>query len=425
MELAFTIIFMLLAGFFAGSETAFISIDRMQLHANTDMKERRYRILHWLLDRIEDVQGMFLIGTNICIVTATILFSNYMIKILNGDPLVPLYVTLIMTPCVLLLSDVIPKIIFRHFADSITHALAPVYLFFFVVFFPIEFIFIRVIKFAMKILGLSKTKKGSLTRDDFKALLETITGKGVLQQREKGFIERIMNIKNVVAREIMIPLNRLICVEESEEIGRIGSLMASSEWTSLPVYRDRVDNVIGYIDNKDVIRAKQNEKVKKYIREALYVPEYVTIDHVLLDMQNKASQMAFAVDEYGSVAGVITSQNLIAEVVGGIMESGDSSIENKGDYYLVSGMMDVDELEDELGVTIDKTGFETVAGFVMSQLERMPAAGDRFDYDKWTFEVISVNELRIDQIAVFLKRRKKRAVQTSNDAATENSNGAS
>jgi Mg2+/Co2+ transporter CorC len=260
----------------------------------------------------------------------------------------------------------------------------------------------------MKILGLSKTKKGSLTRDDFKILLETITGKGVLQQREKGFIERIMNIKNVVAREIMIPLNRLICVEENEEIGRIGSLMASSEWTSLPVYRERVDNVIGYIDNKDVIRAKQSEKVKKYIREALYVPEYVTIDHVLLDMQNKASQMAFAVDEYGSVAGIITSQNLISEVVGEIMESGDNGIENKGDYYLVDGMMDIDELEDELGVTIEKTGFETVAGFVMSRLERMAAAGDRFDYDKWTFEVISVNELRIDQVAVFLKRRKKK-----------------
>jgi Mg2+/Co2+ transporter CorB len=148
MELASAILFMLLAGFFAGSETAFISVDRMQLHANTDMKDFRYRILHWLLDRIEDVQGMFLIGTNICIVTSTILFSSYLMKVLSGDPLVPLYVTLIMTPFVLLLSDVIPKIIFRHFADGITHSLALIYLFFFIVLFPVEFLFIRVIKSA-------------------------------------------------------------------------------------------------------------------------------------------------------------------------------------------------------------------------------------------------------------------------------------
>ncbi len=425
MELCLSILFILIAGFFAGSETAFISIDRIQLHANTDMKDRRYRILHWLLDRMEDMQGMFLIGTNICIVTATILFTNYLMGRLPGDNLIPLYVTLILTPVVLFFSDMIPKIVFRHFSEEITHAFAVVYLFFYFILFPFQFIFVRFVKFLMRIVGLSKTKRGSLTRDDFKVILETITGKGVLQQREKEFIERIMNIKNVIAREIMIPLNRLICVEENEKISKIGNLMISADTTSLPVYRDRVDNVIGYIDNKDVICAKSHDTVKKYLKEALYVPESVTIDHVLLDMQNNATQMAFAVDEYGSVAGAITSQNLVSEVVGEIMETGEALIEKKGDYYLVNGMMDVDELEDELEIQIEKSGFETVAGFVMHLLKRIPEVGDRFDYERYTFEVISVSELHTEQVAVFPKRRRKSAAPTVPDTTKETKNGAS
>lgn len=424
MEIAWTVIFILLAGFFAGSETAFISIDRIELHANTDMKDKRYRVLHWLLDRMEDVQGMFLIGTNVCIVSATIILSNYLGKVLPASCFVPLIVTLVMTPVVLFLSDVFPKIIFRNFSEKITHALAMVYLFFYLVFFPVQFLYMRLIKLLMRIFGLSKAKKGSLTRDDFKIMLETITGKGVLQQREKGFIERIMNIKNVVAREIMIPLNRVICVEDTEDISKIGTLMLSSEYTSLPVYRERIDNVIGYIDNKDVIRAKPSEKVKKYIKDALYVPESVTIDQVLLDMQNRSAQLAFAVDEYGSVAGVITTQNLVAEVVGGIMESGPSEIEDKGDYYLVSGMMDIDELEEELDVQIEKSGFETVAGFVMHRTKHLPAVGERFDFDRYTFEVTAVSSLHVEQVAVFKKRRFKKGKSLPNHKTEGKPNGA-
>lgn len=418
MQILYTILFILLGGFFAGSETAFISIDRLNLHSHLDSKDKRYKILGKLILHPEDMLGMFLVGTNVCMVSATIIFTDYMVHHLNGSALIPLYVTLIMTPLVLVFTDVLPKIIFREYADQIMHGLAYVYLFFYIALFPVQFAFVRSIKFVLSILGLRKRKKEVFSRDEFKLLLDISSTQGALKQKERDFIESIMNFRNVTTREIMIPLNRLICIEENEEIARAADLMLTSRHSRLPVYRSRVDNIVGYIQNKDIIYADKNEPVKKYVRDTIYIPEYALIDRVLVEMQENFAQMVFTVDEYGGISGVITTQDLITEIVGEFIERGETEIKRNADDFEVKGMLDIDELEEELNIKIDKYGFETVSGFIMYKMEKIPEVGDKFDYGKYTFEVIKTNRFRIDKVKIYPRSKNRKNGKISKNGAS-------
>ncbi len=407
MEALIAFGFIILTGFFAGSETAFISINRVKLHSNLESKDRRYHVLAWLLSRPEDMLGSFLIGTNFCIVAGTLVFSGFMFRITEGALLTPLYVTLIMTPVVLLFADVFPKIVFRRFSDEITHFLAFVYGFLFIIFFPIQFLFVRTIKLILSLFGFRKKRRGGgISRDDFKTLLDITTAKGGMKESEKEFIESIMNFKNVKAREIMMPLIRMICAEENDKIEKVVENMLSSKHNRLPVYRSRIDNIIGYVENKDIISARKDETVASYIREALFVPESLEVDKLLVEMQGSASQMVFTADEYGGISGVITTHDLVSEIVGEFGGVDDNLIIKQGDMFIVDGILDIDELEEELSIDIEKFNFETVAGFMMFKLEKIPKVGDSFEFSRFIFEVASMNELRIEKVKIYPKKRR-------------------
>ncbi len=406
MELLWVGIFILLAGFFSGSETAFISINRLRLHANLAAKDRRSRILEWLMQRPEDMIGMFLLGTNTCIVAASLIFTNYVANHFKTAEFIPLIVTGILTPLILLFSDVFPKIIFRTFSDQIMRGLAWIYWLMFILLFPFQFLFVRSIKLLLRLLGMNKKNKGAVSRDDFKLLLDISISKGVMKDREKDFIESIMNFKNIKAREIMIPLIRMVCVEENDSVSKASQLMLTRRHSRLPVYRGRVDNIVGYIENKDILNARRNEMVKQYTRDTLFLPECLEIDKLLLEMQESMSQMIFTVDEYGGVSGVITSQDLVTEIVGEFVDLGsDQPFKKEGDSFVVDGLFDIDELEEELHIDIKKDSFETVSGFVLQQLEHLPHAGEKFNYSRYEFEVLSIVNRRIEKVRISTRKR--------------------
>ena len=421
MEWILIVGFILFAGLFAGSETAFISLNHMKIHANLET-DRRYRVLEFLLRSPEDMIGVFLLGTNIGIVAATLIFTNTISGYFPNSPLVPVIVTLVLTPTVLIVADVIPKIVFRKFADSIMHTLAYFYGALFILFLPVEFLFMRTLKLILSLLGLRKKKKGFMGRDDFHILLDISTNRGILRENEKDFIESIMNFKNIRAREIMIPLSRIVCLEENESVLRAIELMVYSHHSRLPIYKSRVDNIVGFIENKDLLSAEDMEQpIKEFLIKGVFVPECVGVDKILFEMQNNSTAMIFVVDEYGGVAGIVTMQDLVAEIVGEFIENGEKEFVRVKDHFVADGLIDIDELSEELGLSITKMGFETLAGFAMQQLQKLPQNGDSFEYGKYSFTITSMNGLRIDKLTIapkrlIAKRRKNNEYIEAKDA---------
>lgn len=407
MELIFVGIFLLLDALFNGLETGLISINRIWLHSRLEEGDKRAHVLAWLVKNSENVIGALLAGINICDVAVVINFTGFMLKNTQFGELTPLLVTLILTPVVLIFASLFPKIIFREFSDTMMITFAYPLRFIYWVLYPVQFIFLKTIKGILSLLGFRK-KNTMFSKDEFNLLLDITADKGLLKESEKDFIESIMNFKNIKAREVMVPLIRMTCVEENDPVEIASALMLTTGHSRLPVFRMRVDNMIGYIENKDLLTANKHDKVGSYVKETLFVPDISPINHVLVNLQKKMAQMAFVVDEYGGVAGVITNQDIITEIIGEFVEIKEEWIQKENDAYIVNGMVNIDEINEELNLNIQKHDFETVAGYVLERFERIPAAGESFDIGRYTFEVASASTTRVKKVKIYHRKKKEK-----------------
>jgi CBS domain containing-hemolysin-like protein len=407
MELFFIALFIFLSAFFNGVEVGLYSVNRIKLLAKLEEGKRSARMLDFLLKNSEQVLGTLLIGSNLCEIMAVIQFVVFLTKQLGVDPLIPLYSTLILTPLFLFVGNLLPKVLFREFADELMYLLAYVCYIVYVLLYPFQLVFVKSVKMILEFLGI-KRQKNLFNKDEFNILLDVSAEKGMLKESERDFIESIMNFKNVKAKEIMVPLVRMTCVEENDTVEVASALILSTKHSRLPVFRMRVDNMIGYIENKDLIDAHKHDKVGNYIKETVFVPDLTPIDQVLLQMRNRKTQMAFVVDEYGGAAGVITNQDVIAEIIGELVEIREELLQKEEGAYLANGMMNIDDLNEELKLKIKKNDFETVAGFVLSNFGRVPGVGESFDFGKYQFEVAAANQVRVKSVRISLKKRKKK-----------------
>ncbi len=405
MELFTAIGFLLLSAFFNGSETAFISINKIKLHSRLENGLNSAKILTSLIKNSESVIGGFLIGVNISDVAVVLIFNDYLGKAIGFGPLVPLYSTLILTPLIAVFATLLPKILFREFADEIMFGLSYFYLAVYIILYPFQIIFVRTIKFLLSILGLKK-KKTMFSKDEFGILIDMTTEKGILKQSEKEIIESIMKFRNIKAREIMVPLIRMTCVEENDTVEIASALMLSTGHTRLPVFRIRVDNMLGYIENKDLLSAGKHDRVGSYVREGIIVPESAPINRVLVGMQNAKAQIVFVVDEYGGVIGAISNRDIITEIIGEFVEIKGDWIKKEGDSYIINGMVNIDDINELLNLKIKKIDFETAAGFMLHELEKIPITGDSLDVGKFVFEVFSATSVRIKQIRIYPRTKK-------------------
>ncbi len=406
MDLFTALIFLLLSAFFNGSETAFISIDRIRLHSRLESGSAGARILTSLIRNSENMIGVFVIAVSICDVAAVLVFTGFLEKHLGYGPLIPLYSTLILTPLIAVFATLIPKVLSREYADGLMFGLSYFYLSIYIIFYPVQFVFVRTVKFLLSIAGMKKNKT-TITKDEFGVLLDMTTDKGIFKQSEKELIESVMKFRGIKAREIMTPLIRMTCVEENDTVEIASALMLSTGHTRLPVFRMRVDNMLGYIENKDLLSAGKHDKVGKYIKEGIIVPETAPINGVLVGMKNAKVQMSFVVDEYGGVIGAIANQDIITEIIGEFVEMKHDWIKMENDSYIINGMLAIDDLNELLNLKIKKNEFETAAGFLLSLLEKMPAPGDRIEVGKYIFEVLSATNVRIKQIKITLRSKKK------------------
>jgi putative hemolysin len=405
MDLIFVGAALVLSAVFNGFETGFISINRVRLHARLEDGNRGARILERLSRKSENVIGVLLLGISLTDIASVIYFTNYLNGILGHDQLIPLYVTLILTPVILIFSTLLPKILFREFADSLMHFFCYPLFFFYILLYPFQFLFVKIVKVILSILGLKK-RKSMFSKDEFNTVLDMSAEKGTLKESEREFIESIMKFKDIRAKEIMIPLIRMTCVEENDTVEIASALMLTTKHSRLPVFRMRVDNMIGYVENKELLDANKHDRIGKYVKETVFVPDLMPINQVLVRMQGHMAQMSFVVDEYGGVAGIITNQDIIAEILGGFVEIREELFQKEGDDYMANGILNIDELNEELNLKIKKMDFETVAGFVLYKLGRIPAEGDSFEEGKYTFEVVSANNTRIKKVKISRKRKK-------------------
>ncbi len=228
---------------------------------------------------------------------------------------------------------------------------------------------------------------------------------GVISEQEsRELLQSIVDFTETVVREVMTPRPDIVAIRVASTLADLRALFREEQYSRIPVYRDNLDNVVGIVYVKDLVALPQEAEppLTTLMRSAYFVPESKRVSELLKEMQRRQVQMAVVVDEYGGTAGLVTVEDMLEEIVGEIRDEYDVESETVTDEgngsFVFSGKVSVDEVRDRLGVEIEREGFETVGGFLLSHLGRMPYVGETIEVDDLVFEVLEVERRRITKV---------------------------
>jgi CBS domain containing-hemolysin-like protein len=260
-----------------------------------------------------------------------------------------------------------------------------------------------------KIFKIDKKKEETASIFTHKGELETLfTNSTLIEDEETEYISNILNYGKTIAREIMTPLTSVISIEINSSIDELLDIVTENTYSRIPVYKDRVDNIIGYIQSTDLIFNIDETELKSLLKAPFYIPETKKVSEILMDMQRKKIPLIFVVDEYGGTSGIISAEDIAEEIVGDILlEEEEKKIKIFKNGIEVDSQVDVDDLNEEFKLDIEKTGFETIGGFVMFYLGRIPKKDENFDYKNFNYHVLDSDEKKIYKILIKNKKGKK------------------
>jgi CBS domain containing-hemolysin-like protein len=230
-------------------------------------------------------------------------------------------------------------------------------------------------------------------------------GEGAISEEEgRELLQSIVDFTETVVREVMTPRPDIIAIRADATLQDLRSVFREEQYSRMPVYRDNLDNIVGIVFVKDLVALPPGAEppITTLMRSAHFVPESKRCSELLKEMQRRQAQMAIVVDEYGGTAGLVTVEDLLEEIVGEIRDEYDVESETVTDEgngtFVFSGKVSVDEVRDRLDVEIEREGFETVGGYLLSHLGRMPYVGETIDIDGLSFEVLEVERRRITKV---------------------------
>ena len=231
-----------------------------------------------------------------------------------------------------------------------------------------------------------------------------------LEEHEVRMIRGVFQLDKTVVREIMIPRVDMITADISTPINDVVDIMIREGHSKIPIYRNETDQIEGIAHSMDILgqirsaESNNNSELKEFLRPVLFIPESKTLEFLLTDFQDKRMQMAIVIDEYGGVSGLVTVEDLVEEIVGELHDEFDTrdlgirEVE-KNEFYMDASIA-IDEIALSIGVSFEGEGFDTIGGFVLHELGKIPSPGDAFSYNNLSIEVISTVGRRLREIKI-------------------------
>jgi putative hemolysin len=238
------------------------------------------------------------------------------------------------------------------------------------------------------------------------AYLDAGEEQGLIESDERRLLQSIVDFGDTLVREVMTPRPDIVAIEDEATLDELLSLFREQEYSRIPVYKENLDNILGIVFVKDMVLLSEAERagrpITPLIRPVAFVPETKRVPELLKEFQRKQVQMAIVVDEYGGTAGLVTLEDLLEEIVGEIRDEYDVEAEAVVDEgqgtWVFSAKASIDEVRDRLGVEIEPEGFETVGGYVLTRVGRVPAVGETFELDGLQVEVLEAERRRIHKV---------------------------
>jgi CBS domain containing-hemolysin-like protein len=390
---------LLLSAFFSAAEIAFLAANRVRLRHLAEQGSRVARGYMEAFRHPERLLSTAMMGVTIAHVSASAVTTALLLPWLGGQA--SLWATLILTPLMLVFGEILPKAVAQGRATAIalrtfdplrgaSWLLAPLV--------GVANLLVRGI---LGSIGHGQRRDPFVSRTDLRLLVEAEpAGSTDVRAEEREMIEGIFDLVETSVREIMVPLVDVVALPEEATVAQAVALIQDSRHSRLPVYRERIDNVVGVITALDILhRGAEGESVKALLRPAYYVPVTKRVSDLLPEMQRGRIQLAVVVDEYGGAEGVVSIEDIVEEIVGELHDALDprpSALTPLPDgSFLVAGRLSLDELNETLDWSVPKKDYETVGGLILSALGRIPRLGEQVVLGDYELSVVDADERRI------------------------------
>ena len=406
-QLIILIILLILSAFFSSNETALMAVNKIRLRSLADEGNKRAAmVLDITENHTQKMLSAILIGNNIVNISASSLatslayhFGGYMVSI----------ATAVLTVAILVFGEITPKNYATLNAEKVTLRYIPFFKFFMTVMTPFIFIinlFSRVIMLIMHV--DPDAVNNAMTEEELRTIVDVSHEDGVIESDEKEMIYNVFDLGDANAKDIMVPKVHVTFASVDNTYEELIDIFREDKFTRLPVYEETQDNIVGIINMKDLLLYDANTEfhMKDFLREPHFTYEYKNISELLVEMRDSTFNIAIVLDEYGEMAGLITLEDILEEIVGSIRDEYDEEEEqivtDADGSYIIEGQADLEDVEAKLGIEFECEDIDTLSGFMIYKLGKIPDDGENFEveYKGYIFRTLDVRGRMILKVKV-------------------------
>ena len=412
-QLIILIILLVLSAFFSSSETALMSVNKIRLRSLAESGNKRAALaLDIVENKTSKMLSAILIGNNIVNLSASAIatslaysFGGYMVSI----------ATAVLTVMILVFGEITPKNYATMNTEKLTLKFIPIIRFFMIVLTPFIFIinlFSRAFMFLLRI--DPNAASTAMTEDELRTIVDVSHEDGVIESDEKEMIYNVFDLGDAKAKDVMVPRVHVTFADVNATYEELIDIFREDKFTRLPIFEDTTDNVVGTINMKDLLLYDKEKEfhIRDFMREAYFTYEYKNISELLVEMRQASFNIAIVLDEYGETSGLITLEDILEEIVGEIHDEYD---ENEEDFikqigereYIVEGSTNLDDLNDRLDLDLTSEEYDSVGGFIIEHLDRLPEIGDGVTTEDGIHLVVEkLDKNRIESVHLYLPEPK-------------------
>ncbi len=415
MAFALIVLMLGLSAFFSGSEIAFVTVNRLK----AEVRAQRAGVLGTIVREFLRDPATFLtttlVGNNVALVVYSTLMSLYLdgpltrmwMHLTGADTVAGLVLvsqTLVAAVVVLLIGEILPKSLLREPPERAVFALAG----------PLKltyWLFLPLIKLAgwtsnalVRLFGAPQQSVQQFLRRDFEIVIRESreTGGLDLDEEETEILTNVFELRTLRVKDSMIPRTEIQAVEEGADLDAVRARFIESGFSRLPVYREHIDQIVGVVLAHDLFHAP--DSLAAIVRPVQVVPESKPAKDLLFSFLQSGVTLAVAIDEYGGTAGIVTVEDLLEELFGDIRDEHDpaeAALRRLDEHtVLASGRVDLETLEEEMGITLPEGDYETVAGFLLDRLGNVPAERESVELEGYRFTILRATANRIEAVRI-------------------------
>ena len=408
-QLIILLILLLLSGFFSSAETALTTVNKIRIRTLSEEGNKRAGIVLKVTENSSKMLSAILIGNNIVNLSAASLTTTLAYNL--GGSAVAL-ASGILTILILMFGEIVPKTMATLHAEKISLLYAPVINIFMKLMTPLIIIINGLSNIVLFILRIDPNAKASaMTENELRTIVDVSHEDGVIESEEKEMIYNVFDLGDAKAKDVMVPRINVTFADIDSTYEELIALFREDKFTRLPVYEESKDNVVGTINMKDLLLFDSKKKefhVRDILREAYFTYEYKNISELLVEMRQASFNIAIVLDEYGETSGLITLEDILEEIVGEIHDEYDENEEENITAvneleYIVEGSTNLDDLNDSLDLHLESEDYDSVGGFIIDSLDRLPEVGDEVLTDEGIRLVVeTLDKNRIEKVHLYL-----------------------